>query len=166
MTPFSRLVLGCARLGAALFVAAGLMLTWEVAARYFFTRPTIWAAELSQLCLIWGALLAMAWALEARRHIAVDAVFNLLPDGARRVSEIFAMTAVAAFSAVTLWHGWAIFWDSFVRGRTTGSMLDLPTWVGELAVPVGFALLLVQALIEIARLLRGEPIPQTGHGGE
>ncbi|SFJ02475.1 TRAP transporter small permease [Albimonas pacifica] len=146
--------LGLAWLGALLFAASGAMLTWEVVARYFFTRPTIWAAELSQLCLIWGVLLSMAWALEARRHIAVDALVANIPAAARRWTEAVAMLCVAAFSGVTTWYGWEIFWDSFVRGRTTGSMLDLPTWVAELSVPLGFAMLFLQALAEIAKAFR------------
>ena len=132
------------------------MLTYEVLARYFFTAPTVWASELSQLCLIWGVLIAMAWALAARRHIAVDAVVGLLPPTLRRATDCFAMLAVAGFSALVTWKGWLIFYDSFERGRTTGSMLDLPTWVAELSVPVGFALLLVQALIEAKRAASGD----------
>lgn len=161
---FSHLTRALAWIAAVLFVATGAMLTYEVVARYFFTAPTIWAAELSQLCLIWGSLIAMAWALGARRHIAVDAVAQLLPPGVARITEMLAMAAVAGFSAVTAVYGWRIFWDSFERGRTTGSMLDLPSWLTELAIPVGFALLFVQALIEIARVAR-EGVPRPGHGG-
>lgn len=153
---FTRLTTGLAWFAALLFTASGVMLTYEVLARYFFTAPTIWAAELSQLSLIWGSLIAMAWALGARRHIAVDAVVRLLPEAVRRVTETFAMLAVAAFSGMVAWKGWDIFYDSFERGRTTGSMLDLPTWVAELSVPVGFALLLIQALIETKRAMAGE----------
>jgi TRAP-type C4-dicarboxylate transport system permease small subunit len=156
MVVFDRLVLGLAWVAAGLFAAAGAMLTYEVIARYFFIRPTIWAAELSQLCLIWGCLLGMAWLLSARRHIAVDAVIRLLPTRAQNLIEAVAMLLVAAFSAMVAWKGWDIFWDSFERGRTTGSMLNLPSWVVELAVPLGFALLFVQALIEAARSARGQ----------
>lgn len=160
---FSRLIHGCAWIAAALFVAAGGMLTYEVTARYFFTRPTIWAAELSQLCLIWGTLLAMAWALQARRHIAVDAVFKLLSSQAKRMAEGFSMMVIAIFSAVVIWKGGEIFWDSFMRGRTTGSMLDVPSWIAEFAVPVGFTLLFVQALIDIFRLLAGSKVDTMDH---
>lgn len=153
---FDRLAHALAWVAAVLFVASGGMLTYEVIARYFFIKPTIWASELSQLCLIWGCLIAMAWALSAGRHIAVDAVVRHLPDGVRRVTEVFAMLAVAVFSAVVAWKGWGIFWDSFERGRTTGSILDLPSWVTELAIPVGFALLFIQALIEMRRAWHGE----------
>ena len=163
---FDALTRALAWCAALLFVCAGAMLTYEVVARYFFTKPTIWAAELSQMALIWGSLLAMAWALGARRHIAVDAVINLLPDGARRWIEAFAMAVVAAFSAWVTWYGWLIFWDSFERGRTTGSMLDLPSWVAELSVPVGFALLGIQALIEMRKAVRGDLLHTVPGGHE
>lgn len=146
--------LGLAWLGALLFAAAGGMLTWEVAARYFFVRPTIWAAELSQLCLIWGVLISMAWALEARRHIAVDALVARIPPGTRTFTEALAMVCVAAFSGLTFWHGFGIFFDSWSRGRTSGTMLDLPAWVAEASVPFGFALLFLQSLAEIAKAFR------------
>ena len=160
-----RLTTALAWLAAALFTLAGAMLTYEVVARYFFTAPTIWAAELSQLCLIWGTLVAMAWCLRERRHIRITAVISLLPRGPRRIADIGAMLAVALFSALVVWKGWEIFHDSFERGRTTGSMLDLPSWVAELAMPAGFAVLLVQALIEAARAFRGEVIEE-GHVSE
>ena len=52
----------------------------------------------------------------------------------------------------------------FGRGRTTGSLLNLPVWIPELAVPVGFALLAIQCTIEIARTWRhGAPVPHTEH---
>ncbi len=160
MQAFTRLTLYLAWLAAILFAAAGGMLTYEVVARYFFVRPTIWAAELSQLCLVWGAMLGMAWILAARRHIAVNAVTGLMPPRGRAAAELVALVAVFSFSAIVLWHGWAIFYDSFERGRTTGSLMNLPVWIAELAVPVGFALLLVQSAIEAALVARdGAPEP-------
>lgn len=156
MTAFNRLTTFLAWVAAALFVATGVMLTYEVVARYFFTRPTIWAAELSQMSLIWGSLLAMAWALGARRHIRVTAITGLLGRGPQMVLEVMAMIAVAVFSIIVAWKGWAIFYDSFERGRTTGSLLNLPSWVTELSIPVGFALLFAQAIVEVIRVLRGE----------
>ncbi len=156
MTLFNAFTRALAWAASALFLLAGAMLTYEVVARYFFTRPTIWAAELSQLSLIWGSLTAMAWLLGARRHIAVDAVVQLLPRGVRRFTEALAMAVVAVFSAWVAVYGWDIFYDSFERGRNTGSMLELPSWLPELSVPFGFAVLFVQAVIEFFKALRGE----------
>ncbi|MEQ5777498.1 TRAP transporter small permease [Thalassospira sp. MCCC 1A01428] len=160
---YKRFIVSLAWIGALLFVASGLMLSWEVVARYFFVKPTIWAAELSQLCLIWGALIGMPWALATRRHIAVDAITRLCSPTMQRVLEILAMTIIALFSIMVMWKGFGIFFESLERGRTTGSMLDLPTWISELPVVIGFALLAVQAVIEIVNVLRGREIPQGAH---
>ncbi|WP_417829430.1 TRAP transporter small permease [Thalassospira sp.] len=160
---FDRLTLILAWVAAILFVLAGCMLTYEVLARYFFVRPTIWAAELSQLCLIWGSLLGMPWALCARRHISVDAVTRLLAPKVQRLVEIIAMAFILVFSVMVTIKGWEIFYESFERGRTSGTMLDLPAWVAELPVAIGFALLAIQAVIEIIGLMRGKEIPKGAH---
>lgn len=152
MTLITRLSHWAALVAAVLMALTGAMLTYEVIARYFFIRPTVWAAELSQLCLIWGSMLAMAWLLHARRHITVNAVTTLLPPLGRRVAAGAALVLVVIFSAIVTYWGWDIFHDSFVRGRTTGSLLNLPVWISELSIPVGFALLAVQGVVEIIRL--------------
>lgn len=154
----------CAAWVSALLLAAtGVFLSWEVVSRYFFNAPTIWAAEISQLCLIWAVPLAMAWALSARRHIKVDAATRLLPDGARAWAEIGSLLVVLAFALSVAWFGWGIFWDSFERGRTTGTMLDLPAWINELSVPFGFAMLAVSAVANIEKIRReGAPHPDEG----
>ena len=140
--------------GAALLTLTGFMLTYEVVARYFFIKPTIWAAELSQLCLIWGCLLAMAHVLATRRHITVNAVTNLLPRMWQRFCVVLALVFIIVFSViVTIW-GWDIFHESFVRGRTTGSLMNMPVWISELSVPVGFALLAAQAVVELIGMRR------------
>lgn len=164
MRLFHRVEAGAAWTAALLFVLAGLLITYEVVARYIFAAPTIWAAEISQLCLIWGGLLAMARVLSTGSHIRVTALTDRLPRRARLAAEAVAMTVIAAFSGVTLWYGFAIFHDSFARGRTSGSMLNLPSALSEAAVPLGFALLAVAALAGLIRALRGRLAPDGGGG--
>ena len=163
MKAFANLLRALAWVSAVLFILAGCMLTFEVTARYLFVAPTIWAAELSQLTLIWGSMIAMPWLLGSGGHIAVDAVTNQLGQTGQRVCQGLAMIFVAGFSSIVAWKGAGIFYDSFERGRTTGSMLDLPTWVAELAIPVGFSLLFVQALIELMKAVCG-PVTLSGAG--
>ena len=143
-------------LGAVLMAATGVMLTYEVVARYFFVKPTIWAAELSQLCLIWGCLLAMAHLLTLRRHITVNAVTSLLPPAAQKLCAMVALVVVILFSGIVTIYGFDIFYDSFERGRTTGSLLNLPVWIAEASVPLGFGLLTMQAVVELIRMRHGD----------
>lgn len=147
------------RLGWAaawLFFVTGVFLTYEVAARYLFNAPTTWAAELSQLLLIWGVFLALARTLHRRENIAIDFLYDRLPNAGRRALDVFTLVVVAAFSAAVAWYGGDIALDSYLRGRSTGTMLNIPNWWSEFSVPVGFGMLLVQSLIELRRVLRGE----------
>lgn len=161
---YDRLTVWAAWLAAWLYVATGAMLAYEVAARYLFTAPTIWAEELSRFFLIWATFLAAAALLAQRKHIRIGLVVDRLPMAARRVAEALSLAFVAVVSAVIVWHGSGIAFESFERGRTAGTMLDLPMWWSETAAPLGFLLLGVQALIELARLLQGGPVPTADHG--
>ena len=148
--------------GATLLAVTGLFLTYEVVARYFFIKPTTWAAEISQLFLIWGCLLAMAWVLTLRQHITVNALTSLLPRRAQKACVAVSLVGILIFSIVIVFWGWDIFYESWVRGRTTGSLLNLPTWVAELPVPLGFLLLFAQAACELKALWGNDTVSLGG----
>lgn len=152
-------------LAAGLLTLTGGLLTYEVVARYFFNAPTIWAAELSQLCLIWACPVAMGWALSNGRHIRVTAVTAQMPPRLRQICEILALLVILGFSGVVLSYGYDIFLDSFERGRTTGTMLDLPAWLPEASVPAGFALLILSGLACLWRAVKGD-LPEGGGASE
>lgn len=145
---------------AWLYFATGAMIGYEVLARYFFNAPTIWAAELSQLLLIWGTFLAMSYALRKRQHIRIEILVDRLGPGVQRAFEGFALVFIAVLSLIVVWYGWQIAWDSLVRGRSTGTMLNIPNWWTEMVIPLGFGLLFLQCLVELRRLLvRDDPRP-------
>ncbi len=131
------------------------MIGYEVLARYFFNAPTIWAAEISQLFLIWGTFLAMAYALKNRQHIRIEIVTARLGQKAQKVFESISLIFITALCVIVVWYGWGIAWDSFERGRSTGTMLNIPNWWAEAVIPTGFTLLLLQSLIELLHVLRG-----------
>ena len=160
---FESLTVAAAWSAAWLFSLAGIMLTYEVVARYFSIAPTRWASELSQLTLIYGTLIALPWLLQNRRHIQINAITAQLSDSYQRVVGIATMGILIIFSLYVAVYGWMIFHDSFERGRTTGSLLDLPSWIAELPVPVCFFCLTLQAAIEIWKLANNQPIPTGGH---
>ena len=163
MIIYEKLVLTSAWIAAILYGIAGIMLTYEVGARYLFIAPTSWAAELSQLALIYGTLLAMPWALQHRRHIQINAIIDKLNDLNKRRIGILMMLVLIIFSIYVVIFGFEIFMDSFERGRTTGSLLDLPSWIAELPVPFCFFMLIIQALIELKKMVSGITPPSGDH---
>ncbi len=163
MNYFEKFIDKMAWVSAWLFCISGFMLSYEVIARYFFLSPTIWAAELSQISLIYGTLMAMPWALKSRKHIQINLVINRVSKYYKKIINILMMIVLIIFSTYVMIYGFEIFYDSFSRGRTTGSLLNLPSWIAELSVPVCFFLLFIQSIFEIVKLLNNIEPPESGH---
>lgn len=148
-----------ATLSAWMFFAIGGMILWEVFFRYLFTSPTIWAEELARFFQIWALYIAAAAVLRQGAMIRIGLLVDRLGPRLRAATEIFSLSVIGAFSAVASWYGAKIALDSWQVGRMSGTMLNVPHWMTEVAIPVGFAVLLLQALVQIVRVLGGEPIP-------
>ena len=98
--------------------------------------------------------------MQNRKHIQINAVIALMDSKLQRIAGITTMCVLIWFCSYVTIFGAQIFYDSFERGRTTGSLLDLPSWIAELPVPVLFGMLAIQAIIEIWKLLTDQPIPE------
>jgi TRAP-type C4-dicarboxylate transport system permease small subunit len=59
-------------------------------------------------------------------------------------------------------YGTAIVAESVRMGRATATMLSVPNWMTESAIPLGFGILLLQCLAEMARLIVGRRPRQDG----
>ena len=140
-----------------IFFLTGLFLTYEVASRYLFNAPTVWAAEVSQLLLIWGVYLALGRMMHRRQNITIDFLYDRMAARPQRYADTVAVVITLVFALVIVWYGGWIALDSFVRGRSTGTMLNIPNWWSEAAVPLGFTVLCLQSVVELIRLWAPRP---------
>lgn len=155
----------CARLGDVLLVLITVFLTYEVVARYVFFAPTKWTQDVSIVLQIWFAYLGMAFVLRQRQMIRITALLTMAGPALRRIAEGFSLAVIAAFCLVAVIYGWDIMMDSIRLGRRQPTMLEMPNWIGELPVIVGFALLFVQAVADLIRL-PFRPAPEFSPAGE
>lgn len=151
-------------MAAAAFVAVGAMITYEVVMRYVFLAPTIWAEELSRFLQIWATYIAAAYVLRHRQLIAITVLIDRLGTRGRQVADAFTLVSILLFCAVAVYYGLVIMLDSIRLGRATPTMLSVPQWTTELAIPLGFTLLALQALAELIRLPKGPPAVGVGRG--
>ena len=63
------------------------------------------------------------------------------------------MLFILFFSSFVVYYGWLIAYDSLKVGRTSSTILDVPSFLTELAIPLCFFLLVIRVLIEIVRKL-------------
>ncbi|NRA21351.1 MAG: TRAP transporter small permease [Oceanospirillaceae bacterium] len=136
---------------AYLFFSIGLIIAYEVVARYLFNMPTIWVEEVSRVLQLWGCYLSMGWMLKQRKMIRINVLLQRLSARPAKLAELLTIVIIGVFSVITIYYASIITLDSIAIDRHTSSMLGLPAWLFDASIVVGFVLLLVQCLVEFIR---------------
>ena len=136
-------------LSAIAIAAAGLVLTWEVAGRYFFSIPSDWQDELSTFLLIGATFASAAWIQARRGHVAIDALSHVLPPAADRVRGILADLCSLLFVSFFAWKSITLLMEALEDGQTTPSAWGPPLWIPYGCMAAGMVLLAVQLLLQV-----------------
>jgi C4-dicarboxylate transporter DctQ subunit len=144
--------IGIAISGVAMLVSL-VLVVYGVVLRYAINQPQTWLDEMVGYLLVATVMLGAADALRQREHIAIDIVTGRLNAQKRFWVAGLAMLAVAATALLFIVEGWgAVAFSKMVDMRSTG-YLDMPIWTMQLLIPVGGAILLLNALTLLARLV-------------
>jgi TRAP-type transport system small permease protein len=147
-TTLAAVELAFVRLNQALVVALmgsmAVLVFLNVVTRYVFNHSIIWVEELTQYEMIWIAYLGAGLALREGRHVAVDTLQDLLPALPRKLLRTAIAGAVAVFALVLTVLGFQIV--AFTWNQET-PVMNLPTGLPYLAVPIGAAAFLLHLLL-------------------
>lgn len=153
--------LGGVASGLAILAITAIM-TFEVVARYIFSRPTYWALEIVSYLLVATAALGMGYVMQRNGHVAVDVVERRLPRLGRAVTYRLTLLMAAVFALVLVWAGIEQTHHAYKLGEVSLTPLAMRMWIPIAIVPVGGALLLIQVLL---MLLSPRPDPESGSSG-
>lgn len=139
------------------FMAAALlgilvMLLLQVAIRYVLPFPLPWAEEAAIYLSGYVAMIGTAVCLRANYHLQVDILHDKLPKRARLIHAILINLMVAAFAIFLIRYGYAFM--QLGTGQTSPSDFFMISHA-RLAMPLGGALLFLQALTMAGRALDG-----------
>jgi TRAP-type mannitol/chloroaromatic compound transport system permease small subunit len=150
------------KLVAWLIIPMVLSLAYEVAARYLFNAPTVWAYDMT--FMLYGSffMLGAAFTLQRKGHIRTDSLYShWSPRRQALVDAVCWVVMFLPFVAVFLWAGWGYFWKAYI---TTERFVSSPwmavTWPFKLTMPLTGALLAVQGISEFCKCIY---TLQTGH---
>lgn len=129
-----------------LLVAMLGLVVLQVVSRYVFSTPFGWTEELARFVLVWLTFVSAGFVMARRIHITVDLVASRLGRRGVLVMDGLALSTVAAVAATMAWAGL-----EFARGaaRLAAPATSLPMSTVYGAAVVGFALILVHALLHI-----------------
>lgn len=152
-----------ARLADCLIIAIGAMMVYEVVARYVFRSPSRWTSDVATTLMIWITFISMAYVLRQGSMVRITALVSKAPPLGRKIAEGFSLCVIAAFAILVAWLCLRAMNEGIAIGRRQPTMLQLPNWVAELPIVVGFALLAIQAIAQLLRL-PFVPAPEYEHG--
>ena len=154
-----------------LAVVLTAVVLYEVAARYLFNRPTMWAYDTAMMVYSVMFLGGAAYVLLVKTHIRVDVIFNMLPQRVQMILDlIYYFVFWLPYLFVMIWFGSKIAYQSMLAEEISNTSQWLePIWPWRWLIPAGFVLLLLQCIAEIIRTIESLKTPQTTqatHGTE
>lgn len=97
-------------------------------------------------------LLAAGYALKHDAHVRIDVFYGRYSARGKALINILGSALfLLPLAALMVWHGWPIFVNSLTTGEMSADAGGLLRWPVKLLVPLGFALLGLQACAEVIK---------------
>ena len=154
MNYYDKIVKYSGYLASGLFITIGFIVSYEVIMRYLFNSPTIWVNEVSRFLQIWATYLALTYSFHKKDFIRITVIYDRLNENGKKVLDFISFIFILIFSSFVVYFGWLIAYDSLKVGRTSSTILDVPSFLTELAIPLCFAFLVLRVILEIITYVR------------
>lgn len=145
---------------AAGLIALGVFIVCEmVFERSVLGTNTIWQTDFVTNCLVAATFVGSPYVLMTRGHVNVDVLPLHVGPRARFALALFSIllgmtfVVIVAVLAYNFWH------EAWVNNWRSNTVWRERLWIPYAAMPVGFALLFVQYIVEFICLVTGREPP-------
>jgi TRAP-type mannitol/chloroaromatic compound transport system permease small subunit len=126
-----------------------LIVAFEVIARYFFNRSTIWAHEMSTMLFGAYMILGGGYALRHRAHVRTDILVARFSPRVQAGLSAALSVLLFVFAGAMLWSGATLALSSIRSLEHSSTVWGPPIYPLKAAIPVGAALLLLQGIANL-----------------
>jgi len=133
-----------------ILAAMAVMVFANVVLRFTTSHSILWVEEVSRYLMIWLTFLGSGVVLRYGAHIGIDTLQERFPRGAPAVRLIIFVLLIGFFAAM-VWLG--VRYAMLTWGQTT-PVLEIPIGAVYLAMPIGFALMIVHLLLMASPWIR------------
>ncbi len=120
-------------------------ITYEAVAR-FFNAPTIWVFETTLYAFIFLGFLGNALAVKSGSHFRVTLLADMFPT-TKWFFDLLSQVMTLAFALLIIASGIYFAWYSYNNQILSATMLEIPLWIPQLAIPLGGLGLFLQTLV-------------------
>lgn len=149
------------------------MAVLQIFLRNFFFTGLIWIEPLTRHLVLWIGFAGAVVAAGQLRHIHMDVLARLLPEGARLWVLRLTILLAALVCAILTRAAWVYLLDDAAFGSR--GFLEIPTWLLTSVLFVGFAIIAArfasralesdEVLTQLERCARGAPDRDTARSG-
>ena len=171
MSAFHRLVSRLSYLGAVMAVLLMFAMTAHIMLEITLRATVGMSTQVLDEFVGYGVaamtFLSLAYALESGVMIRVGLLLAAIGDGiTRRLLELFCITITLGLTGFLAWYFWHSVSRNWSRGATSSTAAEVPLWIPEGAVLLGLALLGLQLISYLLRVLTGGSLIHSGGAGD
>lgn len=139
-------------LSTLLILLVFAIVAYAITQRYVLDTPLLWGDEFIGYTLVAIVMLGAAEALRRGDHISIDLLALRAGGQARTLLGVLSNIAVVVLAAIIGWSAWESI--SFARafGSYSVGYIEIETWIPQVPMLAGAALLIMAALARIVRL--------------
>ncbi len=135
-------------IAATTTIAVMLIVTCDVAMRYLFVRPIIWAYDVVSLYMMAALFfLALPFSLRQNAHISVDVLVHRIPVRIRHAIQAFGYAATTVILGILAWFTIERMIEGYVNHEIIDGAVSLPAWIAQVPVFIGTGVLLLHCAI-------------------
>ncbi len=128
-----------------------LLVTVDVIGRYFFSRPTYIADEVSGYALVVVIFMGLAYTQKLGKHVTSGILDTLLSPSKLRWLDLATSILSLIFIAYFAWNSANAAYESYVLQTTRQTILRTPYWIPQLFLPIGLSLFAFQLALHVIR---------------
>lgn len=99
-------------------------------------------------------MLGGAWTLKVNEHVRVDLIYGAISERARTWIDLLGgLFFLLPLCILLIWFTWPWFMQAWTQNIISNAAGGLPRWPVRLMLPVGFSVLLLQAIAEIVKCI-------------
>jgi len=153
--------------GQIVLAFMAVTICYDAFMRYLFAMPTSWSLEVNSFMLVYVALVLAGPIQRGDEHIRIEFFAERMPARLQWLMRALVSLIGVVFCVILVWRGGIIAWQSYVYGERVSSAFGTPMVIPYSLIPLGFAMLggqfLIQ-LLEAARVILRRPDAEAPHG--
>jgi TRAP-type C4-dicarboxylate transport system permease small subunit len=135
------------------FLVMFALVVTQVALRYGLNESIGGANELATILFAYTSALGIAVGIAKRDHMAISWFAERFPPRLRKAADVVGLVLLAILNLVIFWY--SLRWIDITGSRMI-SVLHVPRWTAQIAIPIGTGASAIFCLIKIWFGLSGD----------